>query len=223
MRALIFLFLIFFVGWVCAQTLTVNVFYPDSQICSNCGIVAATTDLTIMPSTPMTKVSPNQYQILIPYKPVQVAEQIEIEIIYGYTSAPPSFRFSANFDTFDFPLAHDQVGCPLPLGFLPNLGGRYFLTLQEQATEITIWPFFCTWQGTLETISVYSPELNNTRNLHVYTSPAFTENPLPRKYPLSIMYVHDGHIIVPQIAATLSSMITSGRVRGKNSKRFDQR
>jgi len=60
-----------------------------------------------------------------------------------------------------------------------------------QNVNLTIYPWFYTYAGDYEyTRNVYSPQLNNYRDLVVYLPPSFYENTLKQYY--NVLVMHDG-------------------------------
>jgi predicted alpha/beta superfamily hydrolase len=69
------------------------------------------------------------------------------------------------------------------------LGGNHRGNINASAT--TLYPWFFTYQGSLETTrNVWSPELNNSRDVVYYMPPSFYENTL--KVHVNVLVMHDG-------------------------------
>lgn len=108
----------------------------------------------------------------------------------------PLRRDAAN--TFSTAVAVDCVSFRLELKVLLDdsgwqLGPNSICSMSAGApfpANCTFFPFFMSTTGQYQLIeNVFSPQLNNTRSLVVYTPPSFRENPFAT-YPLLLM--HDG-------------------------------
>jgi hypothetical protein len=70
------------------------------------------------------------------------------------------------------------------------IGSNAFVTLSGEDMQVEVYPFFTSQVGNYQYIyNIYSPELNNYRDLVIYTPPSYNENTL-KQYPFLIM--HDG-------------------------------
>lgn len=86
--------------------------------------------------------------------------------------------------------------------------------------SVDMYPWFFTYEGALNVIShVYSPELENYRDVIVYTPPSYTENTL--KVHSNVLVMHDGqNLFNPQTSAfgtawmcqdTVDQLVISGK------------
>lgn len=106
------------------------------------------------------------------------------------------------------------------------LGSNHHIRLNNDETNDvplvdTMYPWFFAYHGTTTIINrVYSSELNNYRNVIVYTPPSYTENTL--KIHQNVLIMHDGqNLFDPSTSAfgtawmcqnTLDSMIIEGKM-----------
>jgi len=71
-------------------------------------------------------------------------------------------------------------------------GANFEVVLEEDPTWIVFYPWFHTVNGTYELLpnEIFSPQLNNTRQIIIYTPPSYYENTLqPMK---NVIVMHDG-------------------------------
>lgn len=73
-----------------------------------------------------------------------------------------------------------------------SIGSNFNIVLpRENGRSITLYPWFYTYQGTVSLIQrVFSPQLNNTRNVWMYLPPSYYENTL--KPHDNVLVMHDG-------------------------------
>lgn len=79
--------------------------------------------------------------------------------------------------------------------------------------RFTVYPYFYTSTGQTTTISnVYSPQLNNTRDVWVYVPPAMVENTLRRQDHVLVM--HDGQNLSPlwKVDGIVDQLIQEGKM-----------
>jgi len=70
-------------------------------------------------------------------------------------------------------------------------GSNHHVNLNSDTGVDVIYPWFYTVQGSLTVIdNVFSAELNNKRNVIVYTPPSYNENTL--KTYKNVLIMHDG-------------------------------
>ena len=89
-----------------------------------------------------------------------------------------------------------DVGTQLQLKPLINdnswsIGANFQTIIPKDSSSVTLYPWFHTYQGKYSIVgSLYSPQLNNTRDIIVYTPPSYYENTL--KYQTNVLIMHDG-------------------------------
>merc|ERR1712137_289109 len=72
-----------------------------------------------------------------------------------------------------------------------SVGSNFMVQLPVVSSYVDIYPWFWSRQGEYEVIgSLYSPQLNNTRDIIVYTPPSYNENTL--KTISNVLIMHDG-------------------------------
>jgi len=72
-----------------------------------------------------------------------------------------------------------------------SVGANFIVIIPAVSSTVDIYPWFWNTQGEYEIIgSVYSPQLNNTRDIIIYTPPSYTENTL--KTINNVLIMHDG-------------------------------
>jgi len=72
-----------------------------------------------------------------------------------------------------------------------SIGANFQVKLPEVSSTTAFYPWFLSKQGAYEVIgSLYSPQLNNTRDIIVYTPPSYYENTL--KTMTNVLVMHDG-------------------------------
>jgi len=72
-----------------------------------------------------------------------------------------------------------------------SIGANFNVILPAQSGTIEVYPFFFVNQGQYKYVrNVYSSQLNNTRDLVIYTPPSYIENTL--KTYSNILIMHDG-------------------------------
>lgn len=68
-----------------------------------------------------------------------------------------------------------------------SIGGNFFLNLPGFSSAVKVYPYFYSTSGMYRYIrNVTSPQLNNTRDLVVYTPPSYNENFLKCVHTCSI-------------------------------------
>jgi predicted alpha/beta superfamily hydrolase len=99
--------------------------------------------------------------------------------------------------TFNFKYTPDMIGQTLEFKALLSdnqwmNGANAFVSLSDKNnTKITAYPFFYSTQGQYQYIhNVFSPQLNNYRDLVIYTPPSYYENPY--KVIQNVLVMHDG-------------------------------
>lgn len=76
-----------------------------------------------------------------------------------------------------------------------QIGANNKIILPSQNSYVNIYPWFYTTSGRLSYINnVYSPQLQNTRNIIIYTPPSYDENPY--KFAKNVLIMHDGQNLV---------------------------
>lgn len=72
-----------------------------------------------------------------------------------------------------------------------SIGANFQVRIPNESSSVAIYPWFWSHSGNYEVIgSVYSPQLNNTRQIVVYTPPSYYENTL--KTMNNVLVMHDG-------------------------------
>jgi len=73
-----------------------------------------------------------------------------------------------------------------------SMGANFQVALPEDNTWVRVYPWFYTVNGTYELLpeALYSPQLNNSRQLIIYTPPSYYENTL--KPMNNVLLMHDG-------------------------------
>jgi len=73
-----------------------------------------------------------------------------------------------------------------------SIGANFGISLPEDNTYIQFYPWFYSQKGSYEVLpqEIYSPQLNNTRQLVIYTPPSYFENTL--KTIKNVLVMHDG-------------------------------
>lgn len=71
------------------------------------------------------------------------------------------------------------------------IGANHHVNFESDGASTTIYPWFSTYQGNTQVFpNVYSPELENYRDVIVYFPPSYFENPL--KLHKNVLIMHDG-------------------------------
>jgi len=72
-----------------------------------------------------------------------------------------------------------------------SMGANFQVTLPRDSSSVAIYPWFYTGAGQYQVVgSVFSPQLNNTRDIIIYTPPSYYENTL--KPMTNVLVMHDG-------------------------------
>merc|ERR1712093_492518 len=72
-----------------------------------------------------------------------------------------------------------------------SIGANFQVRIPNESSSVAIYPWFWSHSGNYEVIgSVYSPQLNNTIQIVVYTPPSYYENTL--KTMNNVLVMHDG-------------------------------
>lgn len=72
-----------------------------------------------------------------------------------------------------------------------SIGANFQVRLQSESSSVSIYPWFYSKHGEYKVIgSLFSPQLNNTRDIIVYTPPSYYENSL--KQMNNVLIMHDG-------------------------------
>lgn len=101
------------------------------------------------------------------------------------------------------------------------IGSNHHLAVTSSTKEDHIYPWFFAYSGSLTTISrVYSPELNNFRDIIVYLPPSYNENTL--KVHKNVLIMHDGqNLFDPKTSAfgtawmcqdTINQLVVEGKM-----------
>lgn len=75
-----------------------------------------------------------------------------------------------------------------------SIGANFQVKLPAVSSSVAIYPWFYTTAGNYKVIgNLFSPQLNNTRSIIVYTPPSYYENTL--KTMTNVLVMHDGQNI----------------------------
>ena len=79
-----------------------------------------------------------------------------------------------------------QLGC----------NDRFTVTINQTVLNVTMWPYFMTYNGTQVTLkNVHSPQLNNSRHVWLYIPPAMVENTY--RWERNVNIFQDGQNLAP--------------------------
>lgn len=118
----------------------------------------------------MTHVAQNTWQVALPYSssafgkqcvPLASISAASLSSLLPFlTSRPSRLQFKT--------LVDDNTW---------SIGGNFFLTLPGFSSAVKVYPYFYSTSGMYRYIrNVTSPQLNNTRDLVIYTPPSYNEN-----------------------------------------------
>jgi len=80
---------------------------------------------------------------------------------------------------------------PLIQDSIWSIGSNFYVSLTTPFSSVTIYPWFYSTSGQYSIIgNLYSPQLNNTRSIIVYTPPSYYEN--LAKIQSNVLIMHDG-------------------------------
>ena len=112
------------------------------------------------------------------------------------------FRIRRGQDTVDMLGANFAISLPLSQSTL--LSGR--------SSSTTVYPWFFNQDGEMKEEKLFSPELQENRNVQLYLPPSFREN-FYKKY--DVVFVNDGDVVSPIVAVTKlgSKMAAEGTLK----------